>query len=557
MSKVDKVLPENHPDKKGAKLMHCDLLIQNGYILDGTGKPGFYGDLAVSKGKIIALDIAINECSAERVIDASGLMVSPGFIDPHVHAELTVLTSGRFEEFLRQGVTTTINGNCGHSITPYMSANIYEYMAKNGLISIAAKERNKRLVPPWSDFAGYIEVLKTKGTNINMGFLLGHGTLRWSVMGDSKNQKPNEEQEKELHYLIEEGLEQGALGISTGLAYIPSKYADTDELIKLSKIAQKYDGIYTSHLRNYLGIPAAVQEAIRIGETTGIRIQVSHLTPTCPEAFVEILSARERGVEIAVDTIPKTSGHFKRRDRFLQFISSALSQPFEWSTNASHAAPQASVINRKLLKKIRFKDKLLVINPDDPQMENRTLKEIALERTMNVDELLLQLLENDSNKLTFCQGGLNRWDFPGTPYADNIAHNPLVMVGSDRIFGEVDDPSDWYELFRNGAFPIYFDLCRQKDVKLEEIIRRITSLPAQQFRLSDRGILAKGKAADITIIDLDNYSYPSNENIDYKNPITMASGVKYTIVNGHVTIDDRKLKEIKAGQLLSSYGKKM
>ncbi|ODA40630.1 amidohydrolase family protein [Desulfosporosinus sp. BG] len=536
--------------------MDCDLLIKNGFIIDGTGNPGFYSDLAVSEGKIVEISSKI-EYKTPRIIDALGLMVCPGFIDPHVHAELTVLTNGKFEEFLRQGVTTTINGNCGHSITPYSSDNIYEYMAKNGLISVGAKRKNKRFVPAWTDFSGYIDVLKTKGTNVNMAFLLGHGTLRWSVMRDSKNRKLTVEQEKEVIYLIEEGMEQGALGISTGLAYTPSKYADTDEVIKLAKIAKKYDGIYTSHIRNYIGILAAVQEAIRIGEAADIRVQVSHLTPTSPEAFAEILAARERGVEIAVDTIPKTSGHFKKKDRFLQFIASASSNLFEQGLNGSLEPFQIPEVSRKLLKKIRFKDRLLVINTDDPQMENRTLKEIALAKEKNVDELLLMLLENDNNKLTFCQGGLNRWDFPGTPYADDIAHNPLLMVGSDRIFGDVDDPSDWYELFRDGAFPIYFDLCRQKGIRLEEIIRRITSLPAQQFRLSDRGIIAKGKAADLTLIDLDNYSYPSDKEIDHKDPLTMARGVKYTIVNGRVTLDDGKVKEIRAGQLLAKYGKNL
>lgn len=535
--------------------MQCDLLIKNGFIIDGTGHPGFYSDLVVSEGKIIA--ITKIECEAERVIDASGLTVCPGFIDPHVHGELTVLSSGKFEEFLRQGVTTTINGNCGHSITPYSSDNIYEYMAKKGLISVETKERNKRLIPAWTDFSGYIDIIKSKGTNINMGFLLGHGTLRWSVMGDSKNSKPTLGEETEIAYLIEEGMEQGALGISTGLAYTPSKYANTDELINLSKVVKKYDGIYTSHIRNYIGILEAVKEAISIGEAAGIRVQVSHLTPTSPEAFYEILAAKERGLEIAVDTIPKTSGHFKRKDRFLQFIGSAASKPFELGVNDSQGIFQTPEGRRKLLKRIRFKDELLVMNTDDPRMENRTLRDISSERNVSVDKLLLNLLENDNNKLTFCQGGLNRWDFPGTPYVDNIANNPLVMVGSDRIFGDIDDPSDWYELFRDGAFPIFIDLCSQKGVKLEEIIRRITSLPAQQFSLSDRGILTRGKAADITIIDMDNYSYPSNEEIDYKNPLTMARGVKYTIVNGQVALDDGKLIAINAGQLLSKDGRKL
>ena len=269
---------------------------------------------------------------------------------------------------------------------------------------------------------------------------------------------------------------------------------------------------------------------------------MSHLTPNCPEAFEEILSARKRGVEIAVDTIPKSSGHYRRKDRLFQYVPS----------QAGILTPERL---RKLIKKIRFKENLLVINTQDARMENRTLKEIAFERMLNVDELILSLFENAPDNLTFCQGGFNRQDFPGTPYADNIAHNPLVMVGSDRVSGEIDDPSAWYELFRNGAFPIYFALCRQNGVRLEEIVRRVTSLPAQQFRLSDRGLLAKGKAADITILDMNNYTFPSNEEINYKNPLAMAREVKFTIVNGKVALAYETLSDVKAGQLLSKNGR--
>ncbi|HZK52610.1 MAG TPA: amidohydrolase family protein [Desulfosporosinus sp.] len=536
--------------------MNCDLLIKDGFIIDGTGKPGFYGDLAVDKGKIIEISAKI-DYEAERVIDALGLTVCPGFIDPHVHAELTALTSGKFEEFLRQGVTTTVNGNCGHSITPYASNNIYEYMAQKGLISRETKERNKRAVPAWTNFEGYIDVLKNKRTNINMAFLLGHGTLRWSVMGGSINRKPTVEEENKFACLIEEGLEQGALGVSTGLTYSPSKFAETEELIKLSKVVKKYDGIYASHIRSYLGILEAVKEAIRIGEETGIRVQVSHLTPTCPEAFDEILQARASGLEIAVDTIPKSSGHFNRRDKLLQFIVSSSSKLFDLDKHGLPEAFKTPEGRKKFINKIRFRDNLLLVNTTDPQMEYRTLIEIAGQKLVEVDELILNLLESDRDKLTFCRGGLNRDDFPGRPYADNIANNPLVMVGSDVVFGELDDPYAWYEVFRKGAFPIFMDLCRQKGVSLEEIIRRITSLPAEHFRLSDRGRLTKGKAADITIIDMEHYHYPSNDEIDYKNPLTMASGVIYTIVNGKVALNDGKLEEINSGQLLSSYGRKL
>jgi len=403
---------------------------------------------------------------------------------------------------------------------------------------------NTKNTPTWVDFSGYIDVIKNKGTNINMGFLLGHGTLRWSVMGETKNRKPTVKEESKLVRLIEEGMEQGALGLSTGLTYSPSKYADIDEIIKLTKIVGKYNGLYTSHIRSYLGTLEAVQEVINIGEAADIRVQVSHLTPNCPEAFNEILTARKRGLEIAVDTIPKSSGHYRRKDHLFQYML----LPESILTSAKR---------QKLLKKIRFKEKLLIINTDDPLLENRTLEKIAFDKKQTVDELILNLLENDHHPLTFCQGGLNRQDFPGTTYADNIAHNPLVMVGSDRVSGEVDDPYAWYELFRKGSFPIFFDLCRQSDVKLEEIVRRVTSLPAEQFRLQDRGMLAKGKAADITILDLDNYAFPSNEEINYSDPLTMAKGVKYTVVNGHVAFDNGTINETISGQFLGPYGRKL
>ncbi|AFQ44711.1 N-acyl-D-amino-acid deacylase family protein [Desulfosporosinus meridiei] len=516
--------------------MKCELLITNGIIIDGTGRPAYNGDLAVNKGKIIAISPLIN-CQADRIINAAGLTVCPGFIDPHVHEELTVLQSSIFEEYLRQGVTTIINGNCGHSITPYSADNIYSYMVKKGLISHQTKERNKLNVPSWTNFSGYIDIVKNKGSNLNMGFLLGHGTIKWSIMGDTKNRKMSGKEETKIVSLLEEGMEQGALGLSTGLTYSPSKYADTDEIVKCAKVVQKYDGIYTSHIRSYLGTLEAVKEAIQIGTAAGIRVQVSHLTPNCPEGFDEILNARQNGLEIAVDTIPKSSGHFRRKDRLFQYLTTK-----EFLTSEE---------KQRLVKRLYSKENLALVNTGIPNLENRTLKEIALERMISVDELILELLNNDRKEITFCQGGLIRKDFPGTPYAENIAQNPYLMVGSDKVNGEIDDPFAWYELYRKGAFPIFINLCRESGIKLEEIIRRITSLPAEHFRFSNRGTLSPGKAADITIIDINNYNYPTDNEIDYKTPLTECKGVKYTIVNGRVALNDGIIEHTNSGQLLS------
>lgn len=533
--------------------MSYDLLIKNGFIIDGTGNPGFYGDLAVKDGKIVKIAGKIEE-QAEKVIDAEGKAVTPGFIDPHVHEELVIFKNNQFDVFLRQGVTSIVNGNCGHSVTPYSADNVLEYMYKNGLASPQAREDH----PDWNDFSQYVEVVKEKGPNINMGFLLGHGTIRWSVMNGAKQRKPTPEEAKEIEKLIREGMEQGALGISTGLAYIPSRYAETEELIKAAEVVKEYDGIYASHIRYYIGVLEAVKEAIEIGEKANIRVQVSHLSPAEPEAFDEILAARDRGVEIAVDTIPKSAGHCTRKDKMIQFIMAVNSELFEVGVEGVKEALKDPEGRKKILADTFIfdtpRDQIIIINTDNPEMENKSVKELADERGEDPDELLLDLLADDNEKLTIWLGGMKRHSFPGDAYPDNIINNPLVMVGSDRIFDEDDDPMAWYELFRPGAFPIFFKLYREKGVRIEEIVRRVTSLPAQQFRLSNRGVLTAGMAADIAVIDFDNYTFPTEEEIDYSNPLTMAAGVKDVIVNGKVAMEDGMIKQAKSGEILSRNG---
>src|SRR6056297_625569 len=195
-----------------------DLVIKNGFIIDGTGNPGFKADLAIKGEQITEIASQIDKKS-QQVIDADGKTVVPGFIDPHVHEEFIALEDGKFEVFLRQGVTTIINGNCGHSVTPGSSQNIFEYMFKNGLVSSLEYYADNN----WNSLKGYIDLVKTKGFNINMGILLGHGTIRWTVMGGSKDRAPTEQEYELISEKIKEGLEAGALGMSTGLAYIPSR----------------------------------------------------------------------------------------------------------------------------------------------------------------------------------------------------------------------------------------------------------------------------------------------------------------------------------------------
>ena len=201
-----------------------DTIIRNGLVYDGKGNAPIKADLAIKECKI-ALIAPVIAKKAEKEIDASGKIVIPGFIDPHVHEELTLFSDNAYELFLRQGVTTTVNGNCGHSVTPGGTEYIIDYFFNNGLISERNKSEFKDYFPVWDDFSGYVDAVRKTGTNLNLLVLLGHGTIRQYVMNGAHDRPPSAEEKKRIDTYLREGLEQGAWGVSFGLDYVPSRYA--------------------------------------------------------------------------------------------------------------------------------------------------------------------------------------------------------------------------------------------------------------------------------------------------------------------------------------------
>jgi len=244
-----------------------DILIKNGTVVDGTGKPPFRADVGVTNGcvTVMAEDVKLE---AERTIDAQGLHVAPGFIDPHTHSDLTLLVDPNAESKVRQGVTTEVIGNCGFSPAPLQGAAVEETRAKADDFDLEVA---------WRSMDEYLDRLRNPGTALNVVPLVGHNTVRGAVLGYD-NVKPTPKQQAEMERVVEEAMEQGARGLSTGLYYPPGFYAHTEELIGLARAAARHGGIYASHIRSESDLVLeAVAEAIEIGEKADIDVEVAHL----------------------------------------------------------------------------------------------------------------------------------------------------------------------------------------------------------------------------------------------------------------------------------------
>ena len=533
-----------------------DVLIKNGTVVNGTGKRKPYvADVAIQGDLIAAVAPGIEHSKARLTVDAGGKTVIPGFVDPHVHEEWVLFTEGLYEIFLQQGVTTVVNGNCGHSMFPGPKKNIIDYYTNNGLMSFRQQKVYYERFPEWNDFREYADAAEKKGTNLNFVTLLGHGTIRQTVMGGAFPRKPDTGEWAAIERIIRHNMEQGAWGISYGLDYVPSRYASIDELVRVTKIIMEYDGISAAHLRHYAGIIEAVEEFLEVARRTGARIQISHLKSASPEAFELARKAIEsEGIRARIDTIPRSTGHCISKPRLVQFILALSDELFDKGPEGVKAALQTPE-GRELIKKDAYifagdKEDKFIVCSDDPELENRSVADIARSRGIDPDECMLDLIA-DEKSYVFWLGGPSRKDFAASGHSPEIVANPYVSVGSDEIKGDIEIPFDWYELQRRGSFPNFLNEYLDKGVVLEEIVRRNTTMVCEHFGIQKRGRLEAGYFADISVIDLPRYKYPQPDQMHYKTPQMTASGVEHVFVNGIAVLAEGKVLPAYSGRVLS------
>jgi N-acyl-D-amino-acid deacylase len=516
--------------------MEYDLLIKNGKIVDGTGSPWFKSDLGIKMGKILSIG-KIRE-NAKTIIDASGLIVSPGWIDVHSHTDHTILGNTRCESYIHQGVTTVTMGNCGLSVYP-----LYQKYKEDLVSYLKPFTSGLNLNWDWVTLDDFLSKLELRGIGINLVPFVGHGSIKVNVMG-FQDKSPSADEIEEMRHLLEEAICHGAYGMSTGLGYPPGVFTNNEEIIDLCKVLQEKGGIYSTHMR---GDIANLKDTINLGNKIQVPIQVSHLGSSCAshkslrgrheEETLQIISkARENGLDITADIYPYIAG------------SSLLSQIIpdwvhEGGVERMLERLKEDEIRRKLdnefkrdgLNKGRDFNKVLVtyVKSDKNKIfEGRTVAEISRMRNQSIVDTLCDLLiEEDAEAMNVTFWGMEE-------DVSTLVRHPAVMPCSDgwshAPYGKLSQGKPHPRCY--GAFPRYFRKynLEQELFTLEEVIRRMTSMPASRLGIFNRALIRTGMAADLVIFDLETIK----DRATFDAPHQYPEGIPYVIVNGEITINE-------------------
>ncbi len=523
--------------------MKFDFILADADVHDGLGNPPRRVDVGVADGRIVAVDdLSRAECT--RRIDLTGLVLSPGFIDVHSHSDVYALVEPSATSKITQGITTEVVGNCGASAAP-----LYEPYK----LPLDWRVHLNDLTP-WQTVASYRTLVDETKPAVNIALLIGHNSLRAGTVGyANRNATPDEQ--RLMVDRLRQGLEEGAIGFSTGLIYIPGTFAPREEVEQLCKVLCEYDKIYTSHMRSEGDqLIEAIEETIQYGRSSGARIQVSHLKTSgaanwhkIDDALETIRRARDQeGLEVAADRYPYTAA-CTDLDILLP----------DWALADGHEAILARIRDPDTRQRMReeilqqrdpdYWDSVAIgstHHPDNQAFKGKPIREVAATLGVEPVDAVFILVERDLLKTTGIFFGMseeNMW---------RILAEPYVMIGSD---GSIHAPTG--PLSQNhphprayGSFPRFLRAVLDgKTVAMPEAIRKMTSLPASQFGIRDRGIIARGYAADLVAFSKSTVRDKSN----FVQPHQISEGIEFVMVNGVPTIETGKITGKRAGHFLA------
>lgn len=523
--------------------MGYDLIIKNGVIVDGTGAPPFRSDVGIKGDTIIDIK-DLHGAKADKILDARGLYVVPGFIDMHSHSDVGIFEVPTADNYIHQGVTTIVNGNCGFSVAPLSNMNRKEFLKR-------IRDRYPDFRVTWETFGEYLDSLEEVEPAVNIVPLVGHGAVRSAVIGF----EPREADRRDLRLMkryVREAMDAGAYGLSTGLIYVPSMYADTDEIIELAREVARYKGIYATHMRNEgIGLIDSIIEAITIGLEAGVSVEISHLKASGRPSWGRVDTALklisdyiDRGYDISADAYPYTASSTSLSALLPRDVRSGSTE--EILKRIMDKEMQRYIrerLDNQLFEEryLSWHDILISYSKKHPEYEGRTLYDIAESLGLDPVDTLIRILIEDELATGMILFGMDERD------VEKVISHPFVAIGSDSSVGPFGEGKPHPRKY--GTFPrVIARYVREKRLMtLPEAIRKMTSLPARKLGLWDRGILRPGYKADITIF---NY-YTIEDTATYENPHSYPKGIAYVIVNGEITLENGELKEnVRNGRVL-------
>ncbi len=501
----------------------ADILLKGGKIIDGTGNSWYYGNVAIKGGKILQIG-RLEGMSATRIIDVTGLIISPGFIDVHTHIEgndLMVPTAGNF---IFDGVTSVVTGNCGGS-----NENISKYFQQ----------------------------LDSVKTSINVATLIGHNTVRTAVMGDIQRD-PTVEEQRKMEKLVEQAMRDGAVGLSTGLIYVPGTYSKSEEVIGLAKAASKYSGVYASHIRDEGdNVTQAIEEAVNIGRQAHMPVEISHFKVTYKPnwgksigTLAQVDKARQDGIDVTIDQYPYIASSTTLNTTLPTWVFSGGNDSVMMRLKNNEQRKKIKKEMVELLKKKQLKNyqyALVAHYSADTTVNGKRITEInrlkgRKPKAIEEAETILEMVEKGSAQMVYFS--MDEEDLR------RIMQYPFNMFASDAGIAKFGSEVPHPRTYGTNARVLGQYVRTLKVIPLEEAIRRMTSLPAQKFQLHDRGLLREGMVADIVVFDAQRVGDLST----FDKPHSYSTGFQYVIVNGQLVLDQNKHTGVRSGIVLKGPG---
>ena len=495
-----------------------DLVITNARIVDGSGNPWFRADVGIKDGRIARLG-RISPADARQAIDAKGQIVAPGFIDVHTHVE-SIYNLPAAENFIRMGVTTLVTGNCGTS-----STNVAQFLGR----------------------------IKEKPLAVNLATLIAHGSVRREVMG-SDDRAATPEETRKMEAIVEQGMTDGAVGLSTGLIYVPGNYAKTDEITNLARVVARRGGLYATHMRSEgEGVVDAIRESIQIGEQAGLPVEISHFKISSrkmwgqtPVTIGLVREARARGLMVTVDQYAYTASSTSLDSRLPGWLRAGGLEEARKRLADKATRERVTSEMKEGLKRSGFKDYSYAVVANykpDRSFNGKSIAEITkqVRGKSDVKNQIAQIIAMfEAGGAGMIYHSMNEDD------VQRIMREPFTMIASDSGVRQQDESVPHPRGYGNNARVLGHYVRELQVISLEDAIRKMTSLPAQTFGFRDRGMVREGFGADLTVFDETAIA----DQATFEKPHQYPIGISYVLVNGELVFSGGQTTSARPGVAL-------